>query len=135
MHPPTSGTYRPIQSKEGQLDEAMSESAANPPGKIEIFIRRADRFQQDHGSFGFPFAVVQKFGNDQAGSKAALIAYYGLFRYFRSCSCLQPSSATPCVTTKSCERTLSTVPSETFRSSVLSYSRTSMGSPEASLQW
>ncbi len=60
----------------------MSGSAANPPGKIEAFIRRADRFQQDHGAFGFPFAVVQKFGNDQAGSKAALIAYYGLFALF-----------------------------------------------------
>ncbi len=31
---------------------------------------------------GFPFAVWQKFGNDQAGSKAALIAYYGLFALF-----------------------------------------------------
>ncbi len=31
---------------------------------------------------GFPFAVLQKFGNDQAGSKAALIAYYGLFALF-----------------------------------------------------
>ena len=33
---------------------------------------------------GFPYAVVQKFGNDQAGSKAALIAYYGLFAIFPS---------------------------------------------------
>ncbi len=41
-----------------------------------------DRFQQDHVVLGFPFAVVQKFGNDQAGSKAALIAYYGLFALF-----------------------------------------------------
>jgi len=31
---------------------------------------------------GFPYAVLQKFGNDQAGSKAALIAYYGLFAIF-----------------------------------------------------
>ena len=31
---------------------------------------------------GFPFAVFQKFGNDQAGSRAALIAYYGLFALF-----------------------------------------------------
>lgn len=30
----------------------------------------------------FPWAVVQKFGNDQAGSKAALMAYYGLFALF-----------------------------------------------------
>jgi YihY family inner membrane protein len=45
-------------------------------------VLRIDRFQQDHGVLGFPFAVVQKFGNDQAGGKAALIAYYGYFALF-----------------------------------------------------
>jgi YihY family inner membrane protein len=30
----------------------------------------------------FPWAVAQKFGNDQAGGKAALMAYYGLFALF-----------------------------------------------------
>ncbi len=49
---------------------------------MEVLIRRVDRFQQRHGVLGFPFAVLQKFGNDQAGSKAALIAYYGLFAVF-----------------------------------------------------
>ncbi len=47
-----------------------------------MLIRRVDSFQQRHGVLGFPFAVLQKFGNDQAGSKAALIAYYGLFAIF-----------------------------------------------------
>jgi YihY family inner membrane protein len=41
-----------------------------------------DKFQQRHDVLGFPFAVLQKFGNDQAASKAALIAYYGLFALF-----------------------------------------------------
>jgi len=45
-------------------------------------IRRVDRFQQRHAVLGFPWAVVQKFGDDQAGSKAALMAYYGLFALF-----------------------------------------------------
>ena len=45
-------------------------------------IRRLDRFQQAHGALGFPWAVLQKFGNDQASSRAALIAYYGLFAIF-----------------------------------------------------
>ena len=49
---------------------------------MEVVIRRTDKFQQEHGVLGFPFAVLQKFGNDQAGSKAALIAYYGLFALF-----------------------------------------------------
>jgi YihY family inner membrane protein len=45
-------------------------------------VRRFDRFQQQHAVLGIPIAVVQKFGNDQAGGKAALIAYYGLFALF-----------------------------------------------------
>ncbi|MGO8883979.1 MAG: YihY/virulence factor BrkB family protein [Streptosporangiaceae bacterium] len=48
----------------------------------ERLVRRFDRFQQRHVVIGFPFAVVQKFGNDQAGGKAALMAYYGLFALF-----------------------------------------------------
>jgi YihY family inner membrane protein len=46
---------------------------------VERQVRRFDGFQQRHGGLGFPLAVLQKFGNDQAGGKAALIAYYGLF--------------------------------------------------------
>jgi YihY family inner membrane protein len=51
-------------------------------GWAERQVRRADRFQQRHTVIAFPWAVVQKFGNDQAGSKAALMAYYGLFALF-----------------------------------------------------
>jgi YihY family inner membrane protein len=48
----------------------------------ERLVRRADRFQQRHAVIAFPWAVLQKFGNDQAGGKAALMAYYGLFALF-----------------------------------------------------
>ena len=51
-------------------------------GWIERQVRRADRFQQRHVVLAFPWAVAQKFGNDQAGGKAALMAYYGLFALF-----------------------------------------------------
>jgi YihY family inner membrane protein len=51
-------------------------------GWPERQIRRADRFQQRHPVLAFPWAVAQKFGNDQAGGKAALMAYYGLFALF-----------------------------------------------------
>ena len=51
-------------------------------GRAERQFRRFDRFQQRHAVLGFPLAVVQKFGNDQAGGKAALMAYYGLFALF-----------------------------------------------------
>ena len=36
-----------------------------------------DRFQEGHAWLAFPVAVVRKFGGDQGGSLAALIAYYG----------------------------------------------------------
>jgi YihY family inner membrane protein len=49
---------------------------------VEGAIRHIDSWQQRHAAFGFPWAVIQKFGDDQAGSKAALIAYYGLFALF-----------------------------------------------------
>jgi YihY family inner membrane protein len=48
----------------------------------ESVIWRIDRLQRSHTGLAFPWAVVQKFGNDQAASKAALIAYYGLFALF-----------------------------------------------------
>jgi YihY family inner membrane protein len=51
-------------------------------GWPERMLRRADRFQQRHVLLAFPWAVVQKFGNDQAGGKATLMAYYGLFALF-----------------------------------------------------
>lgn len=51
-------------------------------GWIERQVRQADRFQQRHVVLAFPWAVAQKFGDDQAGGKAALMAYYGLFALF-----------------------------------------------------
>jgi YihY family inner membrane protein len=41
-----------------------------------------DRYQQGHRWLALPFAVIRKFSNDQAGSLAALIAYYGFFSLF-----------------------------------------------------
>ncbi len=67
---------------EQRHDSASDGETASRPKGLAVVVRKADRFQQDHGSIGFPFAVVQKFGNDQAGAKAALIAYYGLFAVF-----------------------------------------------------
>jgi YihY family inner membrane protein len=80
--PPPKPSPQPSRSTERPPNNGIIEEVAGRPGGIEFVIRRADRFQQDHGAFGFPFAVIQKFGNDQAGSKAALVAYYGLFALF-----------------------------------------------------
>jgi YihY family inner membrane protein len=49
---------------------------------LERVVRRFDSFQQRHVAVSFPLAVLQKFGNDQAGARAALVAYYGLFALF-----------------------------------------------------
>ena len=72
----------PTPSQEQSFDATADVSAWRGPGRLEVLVRRTDKFQQSHGVLGFPFAVLQKFGNDQAGSKAALIAYYGLFALF-----------------------------------------------------
>lgn len=45
-------------------------------------VRALDRFQQCHGAFGFPVAVVKKFGDDRASAFATRIAYQGLFAMF-----------------------------------------------------
>jgi membrane protein len=45
-------------------------------------LRHLDRAQQKWRPLAFPFAVVRKFGDDQAGGLAALIAYYGFFSLF-----------------------------------------------------
>ncbi len=38
-------------------------------------VKRFDRFQRRHVTLAVPIAVVRKFGDDQAGNLAALIAY------------------------------------------------------------
>lgn len=50
--------------------------------RIERLLRAIDRFQQQHSVLGFPFGVVKKYGDDQGGKKAALLAHYGLLCLF-----------------------------------------------------
>jgi membrane protein len=45
-------------------------------------VRAFDRYQQRHKSLALPVAVIKKFGDDQAGSLAALVAYYAFFSLF-----------------------------------------------------
>jgi YihY family inner membrane protein len=49
---------------------------------VQRLLRRIDEFQRRHKPLAFMFAVFKKFGEDDAGSKAALIAYYGFFSLF-----------------------------------------------------
>jgi len=45
-------------------------------------LRRADKQHQQRAWIAFPYAVMKKFGDDQAGNLAALIAYYGFLSLF-----------------------------------------------------
>lgn len=49
---------------------------------VEGVVRRIDRFQQTHRPLAIAFGVIKKFGDDRAGSLAALIAYYGFLAIF-----------------------------------------------------
>jgi YihY family inner membrane protein len=48
----------------------------------ERLLRIADRQHQRRAWIAFPYAVIKKFGDDQAGNLAALIAYYGFLSLF-----------------------------------------------------
>ena len=50
--------------------------------RIERVLRAIDRFQQRHSLLGFPIGVAKKFGDDQAGQHATLLAYYGFVSVF-----------------------------------------------------
>jgi membrane protein len=45
-------------------------------------VRVFDEFQQRHRALAIPMAVLKKFGDDQAGNLAALVAYYAFFSLF-----------------------------------------------------
>ena len=45
-------------------------------------VNRFNAFQQRHTATAIPFAVIKKFGDDQAGNLAALVAYYAFFSLF-----------------------------------------------------
>jgi YihY family inner membrane protein len=49
---------------------------------IHSRVDRFDRYQQRRRWLAVPIAVLKKFSDDQAGSLAALIAYYGFFSLF-----------------------------------------------------
>jgi YihY family inner membrane protein len=50
--------------------------------RLERLLRAADRWQQRHGWVAFGVAAWKKFGDDQAGNLAALIAYFAFASIF-----------------------------------------------------
>src|SRR5215467_5546422 len=49
---------------------------------VNRIIAWADGVQQRHSVFGFPYAVIKKYGDDDGGREAALITYYGFLSIF-----------------------------------------------------
>jgi membrane protein len=49
---------------------------------VSRIIAWADRVQQRHSVYGFPYAVIKKYGDDDGGREAALITYYGFLSIF-----------------------------------------------------
>lgn len=50
--------------------------------QLQEAVRRIDQFQQSRRPAAFVFGTVKKFGDDQAGNLAALVAYFGFFSLF-----------------------------------------------------
>jgi YihY family inner membrane protein len=50
--------------------------------RVERLAKAVDDFQQRHRPIAFLYAVVKKFGDDRAGSLAALLVYYALLSLF-----------------------------------------------------
>ncbi len=49
---------------------------------IDNTLVKANKFQQTHSWAGFSFAVIKKYGDDEAGYQGALITYYGFLSLF-----------------------------------------------------
>lgn len=49
---------------------------------IQRTIGKFDTFQQRHSKIGFLYGVIKKYGDDEAGYQAALMAYYGFLSLF-----------------------------------------------------
>lgn len=49
---------------------------------IQRLLNKLDKFQRKHRGLGFSYAVIKKYGDDEAGYQAALLTYYGFLALF-----------------------------------------------------
>jgi membrane protein len=79
----TSSSDRANQGSPGREDApGASASPGGFGGRIKTVTRAADEIQRRHAAVAVPIAVFKKFGDDQGGHWAALVAYYGFFSLF-----------------------------------------------------
>jgi membrane protein len=49
---------------------------------LQRMLSRIDLFQQQHKAFALPYAIIKKYGDDEAGYQGALLSYYGFVSLF-----------------------------------------------------
>lgn len=57
-------------------------SAAQSKNPLDRLAVRVDAWQQRHPVAAFPYAVIKKYGDDEAGQQGALLTYYGFLSLF-----------------------------------------------------
>lgn len=73
------------EGEDDELNSGSSDDESEPGGiggLVQRVLRPINTFQQRHRPIGFAYAVFKKFGDDQAGNLAALVAYYLFFSIF-----------------------------------------------------
>lgn len=61
-------------------DQSITQEA-KPTFKDRV-LGKLDAYQQRHAIIGFPYGVIKKYSDDEAGYEAALITYYGFLSLF-----------------------------------------------------
>jgi len=62
--------------------EKQKEGEGSKENALKRFMRTVDRVQQSHRGLAFTYGVVKKYGDDNGGSLAALLTYYGFLSVF-----------------------------------------------------
>jgi inner membrane protein YhjD len=79
---PTTETAAETTGGDGDVRDDGAGSGGGVGGLVQKVLRPIDAFQQAHRPVAFAYGVVKKFGDDQAGNLAALVAYYLFFSIF-----------------------------------------------------
>ena len=86
---PHPGPATIVAGRPAEPSSASGPAADGTPGAIERvaasgtgMVQRLDEMQQRSSPIGFAYAVVKKFGDDEAGNRAALVSYYLFFSIF-----------------------------------------------------
>ena len=59
-----------------------SDPASSSPNRLDSLRVTLNRFQQNHGALAFSYAVIKKYGDDEAGNEGVLLTYYGFLSLF-----------------------------------------------------